>query len=282
MPSDAPLSIPTVPLADGFTMPLVGLGTYPMKGAGAVSAVASALEQGYRLIDTATQYGNEREVGEGLRASGVDRASVTIQTKLAGWDHVAGHAREGIERSLEALGVDQIDSYLIHWPNPSHDRYVEAWQAMVEARDAGLLRSIGTSNFKPAHIDRLVAETGVVPVVNQIQLSPVLARRGPLAYAAEHAIVVQAWGPLGQREDLLSSPVLAAVAAEVGRSPEQVALRWIVRQGIVVLPKSSHPDRQRANADLFGWDLADEQAARLDLLDLGEASAWDADTHEET
>lgn len=282
MPSDSSLTIPTVQLADGFAMPLVGLGTYPMKGAGAVSAVASALVEGYRLVDTATQYGNEREVGEGLRASGIDRASVTLQTKLAGWDHVAGRTREGIERSLEALGVDVIDSYLIHWPNPSHDRYVQAWEEMLAAQREGLIRSVGTSNFKPAHIDRLIAETSVAPAVNQIQLNPTLARRGPLAYAAGHDIVVQAWGPLGKREDLMTNPALAAVAEEVGRSPAQVVLRWIVGQGVVVLPKSSNPERQGANADLFDWSLSPQQTAQLDALDRGEDAAWDADTHEET
>ncbi|MFV0463792.1 MAG: aldo/keto reductase [Nostocoides sp.] len=151
------LSIPTIPLADGHDLPLVGLGTYPMKGAGAVSAIAGALEQGYRLIDTATQYGNEREVGQALRDSGVDRAEVTVQTKLAGWDHVGGRTRDGIEASLEALRVDVIGIYLIHWPNPRYDAYVDAWIAMLAAQQYGLIRTVGTSNFKPAHIDRLAS-----------------------------------------------------------------------------------------------------------------------------
>lgn len=275
------LDIPSVSLSDGHDLPLVGLGTYGLKGDEGVTAMASALELGYRLLDTATQYENEESVGAAIRAAGVPREELRIQTKLAGWDHAAGRTREGVEASLTALGVDYVDSYLIHWPNPSDDRYVEAWTAMLELQRAGLIRSVGVSNFKPAHLSRLHDETGVWPAVNQIQLSPLLARTGPRSFHAEHDIVTQAWGPLGLREHLAERPLLHDVAREVGRSASAVALRWAVQQGLVVIPKSSSPQRQRDNADLFTFDLSDAQMAALDGLDLGEAAAWDADEHEE-
>lgn len=274
-------AIASVPLRDGHDIPLVGIGTHKLQGQEAVAALTSALGMGYRLIDTAAQYGNEEAVGEGLRASGVPREELRVMTKLRGSDHGRDSARRGLEGSLQRLGLDRVEHYLIHWPNPSRDLYVESYAAMLGMRDEGLVGSVGVSNFKPAHLQRLYDATGEWPAVNEIQLSPLLARRDLRAFHAEHGIVTVAWGPLGLRDKLPERPCVHEVAREAGRGMARTVLRWAVQQGIVVIPKSASPGRQRENADLFGFELTDIQMARLDTLDLGEDAAWDSDTHEE-
>ena len=275
------LAIPSVPLPDGREIPLVGIGTHKLQGDEAVAALTSAIGIGYRLVDTAAQYGNEVAVGQALRGCGVARDELQVMTKLRGSDHGRDGARRGLEGSLERLGLDRVEHYLIHWPNPSRDLYVESYAAMLALRDEGLVGSVGVSNFKPAHLQRLHDATGEWPAVNEIQLSPLLARRDLCAFHAERGIVTVAWGPLGLRDKLPERPCVHEVARETGRGIGPTILRWAVQRGIVVIPKSSSPSRQRANADLFDFALTDSQLERLDSLDLGEAAAWDSDTHEE-
>ncbi|WP_329082751.1 MULTISPECIES: aldo/keto reductase [unclassified Streptosporangium] len=272
------LDIPTVKLVNGADIPQVGLGTWPMSDEEAEVAVADAVEMGYRLVDTAYAYGNETGVGRGLRASGVPREELFVTTKLNGEWHGYDAAQEAYQASLDRLGLDHADLYLIHWPLPREDRYVEAWKGMVKLLRDGRVRAIGVSNFKPAHIDRLLAETGVVPDVNQIQLNPFFTRDEPRAYDAEHGIATQSWGPLGQGGDLLEQPVVTAAAERHGRTPAQIVLRWHIELGLITVPKSSSPERMRANADVFGFTLTPAEVAELSSLDRGEAAATDSDS----
>ncbi|MEU8036706.1 aldo/keto reductase [Streptosporangium sp. NPDC049078] len=271
------LDIPTVKLVNGADIPQVGLGTWPMSDAEAEIAVAAAVEMGYRLVDTAHAYYNETGVGRGLRASGVPREELFVTTKLHDEWHGYDAAQEAYQASLDRLGLDYADLYLIHWPRPRKDRYVEAWKGMVKLLRDGRVRAIGVSNFKPAHIERLLAETGVVPDVNQIQLNPFLTRDEPRAYNAEHGIVTQSWSPIGRGGDLLEHPVVTAVAERHGRPPAQIVLRWHIELGLITVPKSSSSDRIRGNADIFHFTLTSEEVAELSSLDRGEAAAIDSD-----
>ncbi|GAA4195010.1 aldo/keto reductase [Streptosporangium oxazolinicum] len=272
------LNIPTVKLVNGADIPQIGLGTWPMSDEEAEVAVADAVEMGYRLVDTAYAYRNEVGVGRGLRASGVPREELFVTTKLNGEWHGYDAAQEAYQASLDRLGLDYADLYLIHWPLPRKDRYVEAWKGMVKLLRDGRVRAIGVSNFKPAHLDRLLAETGVVPDVNQIQLNPFFTRDELRAYDAKHEIATQSWGPLGQGGDLLEQPVVTAAAERHGRTPAQIVLRWHIELGLITVPKSSSPERMRANADVFGFTLTPEEVAELSSLDRGEAAATDSDS----
>ncbi|OYN89398.1 aldo/keto reductase [Parenemella sanctibonifatiensis] len=274
------LSIPTTQLRDGTPIPLVGFGTSGMRGVDAAKAIAAALESGYRLIDTAAQYGNEAAVGEGVRLSGVPREEVLLTTKVAGGDQGKGSTRSGVEGSLRRLGVEYADLVLIHWPNPSRGLAVETWQELLELREEGLIAHVGVSNFLPDQLTELHEATGAWPEVNQIQLSPALPRQESLAFNNEHGIVTEGWGPLGGREGLADQFALQRVASKHGVTGSQVALRWAVDQGVVVIPKSANPERQRANAQL-DFALDDEDRQLLASLDLGEEHAWDSRTHEE-
>lgn len=267
--------IPSIDLADGHTLPLVGMGTYKLTPEG----MANALSTGYRFLDTAAQYGNEEEVGRAIAASGIPREELRVMTKLRGSDH--GDARAGLEGSLSRLGLDRVDLYLIHWPNPSADLFVTAFAQMLRMRDEGLIGSVGVSNFNPRQLQRLHDETGEWPVVNQIQCSPLLARRELRAFHEEHGITSVAWGPLGLREGLPSRPEVAQVADEAGATVSQVLLAWAVQRGVVAIPKSSDPQRQRENLGAFDVVLSPDAWAALDALDLGEDAAWDSETHEE-
>ncbi|MEU4537258.1 aldo/keto reductase [Streptosporangium sp. NPDC023825] len=272
------LDIPTLKLVNGADIPQVGLGTWPMSDEEAEVAVAEAVEMGYRLVDTAYAYRNETGVGRGLRASGVPREELFVTTKLNGEWHGYDAAQEAYQASLDRLGLDYADLYLIHWPLPRKDRYVEAWKGMVKLLEDGRVRAIGVSNFKPAHIDRLLAETGVVPDVNQIQLNPFFTREETRAYDTAHGIATQSWGPIGQGGDLLEQPVVTAAAERHGRTPAQIVLRWHIELGLITVPKSSSPERMRANADVFGFALTPEEVSELSSLDRGEAAATDSDS----
>ena len=267
---------PTLTLANGVTMPLLGLGTWPMNDSEAAVAVANALDMGYRLVDTAENYENERGVGEGIRKSGVSRADVFVTTKFNRKWHSVDGAREACEGSLARMGLDYIDLLLVHWPNPDQDRFVEAYQGLVRLLEAGLVRAIGTSNFKPAHLQRLF-DVGLVPHLNQIQLDPYHLRNDLVDIHRAKGIATGAWRPLGCGNAMLADPLITAVAERHGRSTAQVILRWLTQQGFVATPKSADPLRQAQNLDIFGFTLSADEMAVLGTLDRPDPDMLDAD-----
>ena len=268
------MTVPTVTLSNGAVMPRLGLGTSPMDDHDAERAVVQALEVGYRLVDTAENYRNEVGVGRALTASGVAREELFVTSKFnKRWHSVEG-ARTAFEASAEKLGLEYLDLLLIHWPNPDQDRYVDAWRGLIELREAGLVRAIGTSNFKPSHLQRLIDETGVAPEVNQVQLSPAWIKRSEREFHAAHNIVTEAWSPLGKGTDLLDHPVVAAAAEAHGKTPGQVVLRWEVQQDVVPIPKSANRERLEQNLAVFDFELTADEMAALDALDgTGKAQA---------
>jgi 2,5-diketo-D-gluconate reductase A len=269
----------TISLLHGATIPRLGFGTSPMDDATTETAVATAVEAGYRLVDTAENYGNERGVGRGLKASGVPRAELFVTTKFNKRWHGVQLAAEAFERSVDRLGLDYVDLLLIHWPNPRQDQYVQAWQGLVQLLEQGRVRAVGTSNFKPTHLERIIEATGVVPDVNQIQLSPSVTRQDARAYHAERGIVTESWSPLGGGgADELRHPVVAELAARHGRTPAQIVLRWHVELGLVAIPKSANPERIRQNIDIFDFSLTPEEVGAISALDQGEAAAVDSDS----
>jgi 2,5-diketo-D-gluconate reductase A len=268
---------PTVQLIHGSAMPVLGFGTSPLQGAEAATAVRTAIETGYRLIDTAENYHNEDAVGRGIRESGIDRAELFVTSKFnRQWHSVAGVQRAH-EASLDRLGLDYLDLLLVHWPNPDQDHYVDAVRGLGELLDSGALRAIGTSNFKPAHLQRVLDETGIVPDVNQIQLNPYTTREASRAFDAEHQIVTESYSPIGANSDLRSDPVINEVARHHGKSAAQVILRWHVQLGLVPIPKSGNPDRMAENFDVFDFELADADVDAITRLDRGENQATDSD-----
>jgi 2,5-diketo-D-gluconate reductase A len=270
------VTAPTIGLLHGAQMPTLGLGTSPMNDSDTATAVRAALEAGYRLIDTAENYHNEQGVGQGLKDSGVPREEVFITTKFNKRWHSVDGARQAFENSCGRLGVDYIDLLLIHWPNPAEGQYVEAWKGLVKLLEAGSVRGIGTSNFKPAHLDRIIDATGVVPDVNQINLNPYKIRTEPVSYHAEHRIVTMCWSPLSPRE-LLDEPVITQIASRYQRTPAQIVLRWQTQQGYVTVPKSSSPQRIAENISIFDFDLTPDELAAISSLDQGEAAVTDSD-----
>ncbi|GAB3953001.1 aldo/keto reductase [Kribbella albertanoniae] len=267
--------VPTVTLSNGTAMPRIGLGTSPMNDADAERAVLQALELGYRLIDTAENYRNETGVGRALRQAPRDELFVTSKFNKR-WHSVDG-VRTAFEASAEKLGVEYLDLLLIHWPNPDQDQYVDAWRGLITLREAGLVKAIGTSNFKPTHLQRLIDETGVAPEVNQVQLSPVWAKPAEREFHAAHGIVTEAWSPLGKGTDLLDNPILQEIAKEHGRTPGQVILRWETQQDVVPIPKSADPGRLAENLAVFDFDLSPVQLAALTALDGTAKTAADSD-----
>jgi 2,5-diketo-D-gluconate reductase A len=262
--------VPSIELNDGNRIPQLGFGVFQIDPADTAEAVAAALEIGYRHIDTAEMYENEAGVGEGLRASGLDRAGVFITSKLSNAAHAPDAARAAFEGTLRALGTDYVDLFLIHWPLPMLDEdYVETWKVMEELKRSGGARSIGVSNFQREHLERLAAETDVVPAVNQIELHPYLLNAEVDEYGREHGIATEAWSPIAQGA-VLDDPEITAIAAEVDRTPAQVVLRWHIQRGNIVFPKSSTPARMRENFELFDFELSDEDIGRIDALDRGE------------
>lgn len=273
-------AVPTHTLNDGTAIPAVGFGCYTGTGGDPATLVASALASGYRLLDTALRYDNEDAVGAAVRDSGLDRDEVVVTTKLPGRFQGRGEAREALETSLGNLGLDRIDLYLIHWPLPRLDRYVDTWRELIAFRDEGLVRSIGVCNFTEAHLTRLIGDTGVVPAVNQVELHPYWPQDALRAFHAEHGIVTEGWSPIG-RGALLRSAEVSAIAETHGVSTAQTVLRWQVQVGSVPLPKSSDPERQRANLDLFGFALTDEEMATIAGVDHERLSGQDPDEYEE-
>lgn len=264
-----PLTVPDVVLNDEVRIPQLGFGVYKVPSDETRQVVGEALRVGYRSVDTAALYGNERGVGDALRDSGLPRDEVFVTTKL--WNDAQGRDRTlaAFDASMEQLGLDHVDLYLIHWPAPGQDRYVETWRTFVELRDSGRVRSIGVSNFQPAHLRRLVDETGVVPSLNQVELHPFLQQPEVRAVDAELGIATEAWGPLARGGELLSHPVVADIARRLGRTPAQVVIAWHLRLGNVVIPKSVTPTRIQENFDVFDIDLTDEDLAAIAGLDAG-------------
>jgi len=265
--------IPTHTLNDGHQLPALGFGTYPLRGPVGVDALVSALRHGYRLIDSAVNYENEGTVGEAVRRAGVPRDEVAITSKLPGRHHEYGEATTCVYESLYRMGLDHIDLYLIHWPNPGVGRFVEAWQALVDLQREGVLRSIGTSNFLPEHLSRIIAGTGVTPAVNQVELHPYFPQ-------AEQREVHDHLGQAGQ---LLHEPVIGTIADQVGRTAAQVVLRWHLQLGSVPLPKAASPARQAENLAVFDFELDAAQVAAITGLGSPEGRLGDSDpaTHEE-
>jgi len=269
--------VPTVPLRGGVQIPQLGLGVWQVPAPDTKENVLHALRTGYRHIDTAAAYGNEREVGEAIRASGLAREDVFVTTKCFNDDHGRAKATRALDASLERLGLDHVDLYLIHWPVPSRDRYVETWEAFVDAQQAGKAKAIGVSNFQPDHLARIIDATGVVPAVNQIELHPYLQQAELRRVHAERGIVTESWSPLAQGE-VLDDPVVTRIAEAHGVSAGQVVIRWHLQLGLVVFPKSVTPERVEQNFDVFGFELDDDEMRAIEGLERGERIGPDPDT----
>jgi 2,5-diketo-D-gluconate reductase A len=265
------IAIPDITLNDGATIPQLGFGVFQIPPAETARAVEHALQVGYRHIDTAEMYGNEREVGEAIRAAGVDRGDVFVTSKLNNGAHRPEDARRAFDGTLTALGFDYVDLFLIHWPLPSlyDGDFVSTWKTLEEFKGDGRARSIGVSNFQPEHLDRLAAETDTVPAVNQIELQPYFQNRDTKIYDDDHDIATEAWSPIAQGE-VLDDPAIAEIAERVGRTPAQVVLRWHLQSGNIVFPKSVTPDRISENFELFDFELEPDEVERIDELDRGE------------
>ena len=262
------MTVPSITLNDGFTIPQLGLGTWPLDDTEVASVIETAASLGYRNIDTAAKYGNEKGVGAGIAATGIPRAELFVTTKLDGEFQGNDRAIAGLEGSLARLGLDYVDLLLIHWPLPARGEFVSTWRTFIQLQERGLARSIGVSNFKPAHLATLIESTGVTPAVNQIQLSPYILRTSERAANAAHGIVTESWSPIGgEGANVLASPVIAAIAEEVGKTPGQVVLRWHVQQGLVAIPKSATASRLADNIAIFDFELSDEQMAAIDALE---------------
>lgn len=275
------ISIPTVALNDGSSFPEIGLGTYNLRGAAGADAIVAALDTGYRLLDSAVNYENEREVGEAVRLSSVPREEITVTSKIPGREHGHREAVQSIRDSIGRLGLDRIDLHLIHWPNPSVGKYVDTWRGMIEAREAGLVRSIGVSNFTEEMITELVEATDIVPAVNQVELHPYFPQAALRRFHDELGIRTESWSPLARRSELLTERVIVQLAEAHGRTPTQIVLRWHVELGSTAIPKSADPQRQRENADVFGFSLTPDEVLSISRLERGRL--WDGDplTHEE-
>ena len=264
--------VPTIALNDGNSIPQLGLGVFKLPADDTARVVAEALELGYRHIDTAQMYGNEAGVGDAIAASGLDRGEVFVTTKLNNGNHRPDDARRSFEQSLATMGLDYVDLFLIHWPQPSRssDGYVAAWKTLEEFKRDGRAHSIGVSNFEIEHLERLAAETETVPAVNQIELHPYLGNDEVRAWGEEHGIATEAWSPIA-RGDVLRHATVTEIAEAHGRTPAQVVLRWHLQRGTIVFPKSASSERLRENFALFDFELAPDDVARIDALDRGEA-----------
>ena len=270
-------SVPDVTLNTGASMPQLGLGVWEVSPEDALTSVRAALDNGYRKIDTASAYENEVEVGRAIAGSGVPREELFVTTKLWNNDQGRDSARRAFEDSLRRLGMDYVDLYLIHWPAPAQDRYVETWKTFEELHADGRARAIGVSNFRVQDLQRLFDECDVVPALNQIELHPRLVQEELRAFHAEHGIVTEAWSPLASGGDVLRDPVVTAIAERHGKNPGQTIIRWHIQLGNVVIPRSIRPERIAGNIDVFDFELSDEEMARISSLDAGERTGPDPD-----
>jgi 2,5-diketo-D-gluconate reductase A len=282
LPSPIPIEgvpmphVPTVSLNDGNAIPQLGYGVFKIPDEEAEQAVSRALQAGYRSIDTAAIYRNERGVGAAIRSAGIDREELFITTKLWNDDQGYDSALRAFDASLERLGLEYIDLYLIHWPKPQQDRYLDSWRALEKLKADGRVRSIGVSNFKIPHLERLFGEHGIVPALNQIELHPALPQNELHAFHREHNIVTEAWSPLAQGD--LDNPVITRLAEKHKRTPAQIVLRWHMERGIVAIPKSVTPSRISENIDLFGFGLDADEMEEIATLDTGKRIGPDPDT----
>ena len=264
-------AVPSITLNDGRTIPQLGFGVFQIKPRDTVAAVVTALEIGYRHIDTAEMYGNEREVGEAIRSSGLDRSGVFVTSKLNNGFHRPDDARRAFDTTLSALGFDYIDLFLIHWPLPTRydGDYVSTWKVLEEFTRDGRARSVGVSNFQVPHLERLAAQADIIPAVNQVEVHPYFTNEAVRRYDREHQIATEAWSPIAKGA-VLGDPVVTRVADAVHRTPAQVVLRWHIQRGDIVFPKSATPSRIAENFALFDFELDDEAMVALSGLDKGE------------
>lgn len=269
--------IPEYTLSDGTTMPAVGFGTYKLNGADGVGSVLSAIGQGYRLLDSAFSYENEGAVGEAVRQSPVPREELLVTSKLPGRYHAYDKAVATVEESLYRCGLEYLDLYLVHWPNPRQNQYVEAWRALVDLRDRGLIRTPGVCNFLPQHLERAAQETGTMPPVNQVELHPYFPQWKQRAFHDRHGVRTQSWSPLGRASSVLTEPVIERAARDHGRSTAQVILRWHHQLGSVPVPKASGSVRQRENLDLFDFELSQDEMAAISALGREDGRTNDQD-----
>ena len=276
-------AIPEVTLNDGTTLPVIGLGTYGLWGNAGANAVSSGINAGYRLIDTAYNYENEGAVGEGIRRSGISREKLWIASKLPGRYHTYDKAMVAIQESLYRANLDYFDLYLIHWPLPNQDLYVEAWQALIDAQKWGLVRSIGVSNFLPEHLDRIVRETGVTPSLNQVELHPFFNQEEQRNVHQKLGIQTQSWSPLAKAADILTNKTIVEIARAHNKTIAQTILRWQYQIGSVSIPRSTSPQRQRENLSIFDFALSDTDMKAIAELSRPDGRLFDMDpaTHEE-
>jgi len=274
------VTIPTVTLNDGTAFPELGFGTYNLRGDEGVAAIEAAIATGYRLLDSAVNYENETEVGEAVRRSGI-RDELIVTTKVPGREHGYEETIHSAHASLGRLGLERIDLYLIHWPNPSVNRYVETFRAMIDLQKEGKVGSVGVSNFTEAMLTRLIDETGVTPAVNQVELHPYFPQDALRAFHSAHGIRTESWSPLARRSELLTEQVVHEVAAAHGATPTQAVLRWHTQLGSTPIPKSATPARQAENADVFGFTLTDAEISAISALERGRLWDGDPETHEE-
>ncbi len=272
------VQIPTITLNNGVVMPQLGFGVFQVPDAETTAAVSAALSAGYRSIDTAAAYRNEKGVGIALAESGIKRDELFITTKLWNADQGYDETLRAFDRSLGALGLDAVDLYLIHWPTPARDKYLDTWRAFEKIYAEGRARAIGVSNFQPEHLRRLIDNTDVVPALNQIELHPFLVQEELRAFDAEHGIATEAWSPLAKGGELLGNPTVTAIADRLGRTPAQVVLRWHLQLGNVVIPKSVTPSRIAENLNVFDFELTADDVAALTALDKGLRTGPDPDT----
>jgi 2,5-diketo-D-gluconate reductase A len=273
------MSVPLIRLNDGHLMPQVGLGTWPLKHDDAAPVIVTAIEAGYRHIDTAYRYENQRGVGLGVKQSGIAREQLFITTKLDGEFQGSDKAVAGLDECLRQLDMEYVDLLLIHWPLPQRNEYVSTWQTFEKLLASGKTRSIGVSNFKPAHLEHLQAETSIKPVCNQIQLSPYITRTEHVDYGRAHDIVTVAWSPIGQGGDLLNDATIQAIATAHGKTPAQIVLRWNIQLGIVTIPKSANPTRIAQNIALFDFALSEAEMTIISALDDGSVKRVDSDVN---
>lgn len=270
-------------LHNGTALPHVGFGTYPLRGEDGIRAIVSALEVGYRYLDSAVNYENEEEVGEAVRRSGVPREQVMIATKIPGRAHQRASAIATVEESLDRLRMDHLDLVLVHWPNPSRGHYVEAYEALLGCRDRGLISHVGTSNYTAQHLGEVISATGEAPVLNQIECHPLFPQEELIRTHRELGVLTQAWSPLGKRQAQYAAPPVVAAAERADVTPAQVILRWHLERGVMPLPKSSAPERQVANLDVEGFALTDQEVTAITALGRPDGRLFGGDpmTHEE-